>query len=312
VSTTVEETLAWEAEQRPRAATIAVAGGIATVGGNVLFTAITAGAPSESDGFITFGESLGAHLEGNRPEEGSLVAGIAEYFGDNVVPLALSTVLIAIALVGLAMTTLFLYRATYARFEQVGRLPYYAALAGLFLAPVGHLLWQLPQWIGAAGFVDEADKSAGAARDALSPSVSGFGGLIAQLGLFPLALAVILVSLNAMRAGLLTRFFGVLGMIAGVLTLLGSQFDQPGIVRAFWLVGVGLIIAGRMRVPPAWETGRAEPWPTQQQLREQREAERGGGRGKDGGGAGKGDDRPANGGGESRPQGQRRKRKRRR
>ena len=44
-----------------------------------------------------------------------------------------------------------------------------------------------------------------------------------------------------MRVGLLTRFFGVLGIIAGVLTVF--QLDQPGIVRAFWLIGVGLLIA---------------------------------------------------------------------
>ena len=83
-----------------------------------------------------------------------------------------------------------------------------------------------------------------------------------------------LVALNAMRAGLLTRFFGVLGILAGVLTVF--QADQPGIVRAFWLIGVGLLIGGRISVPPAWHTGRAEPWPTQQQLRERREAEAGG------------------------------------
>jgi hypothetical protein len=64
-------------------------------------------------------------------------------------------------------------------------------------------------------------------------------------------------------------------MLAGVLTVF--QADQPGIVRAFWLIGVGLVIAGRLSAPPAWHTGRAEPWPTQQQLREQREAARAGG-----------------------------------
>jgi hypothetical protein len=48
------------------------------------------------------------------------------------------------------------------------------------------------------------------------------------------------------------------------------------VLLLFWLTFVGLIIAGRYPggVPPAWATGRAEPWPTQQELRERRDAMR--------------------------------------
>ena len=45
----VEETLAWEAEKRPRISTIAIVGGLLTVTGNILFTVISNGGPTEDD-----------------------------------------------------------------------------------------------------------------------------------------------------------------------------------------------------------------------------------------------------------------------
>jgi hypothetical protein len=46
-------------------------------------------------------------------------------------------------------------------------------------------------------------------------------------------------------------------------------------VQTFWLGGLALLFAGRRPGgdPPAWRTGRAEPWPTAQQLAEQRKAQ---------------------------------------
>lgn len=76
-----------------------------------------------------------------------------------------------------------------------------------------------------------------------------------------LGFGLVLVSLNAMRAGLLSRFLGVLGIIAGVLTVL---FRGAGIIEAFWLVAVGLIILDRWPGGrgPAWEEVEAIPWPS--------------------------------------------------
>ena len=87
-------------------------------------------------------------------------------------------------------------------------------------------------------------------------------------------MAFALVALNAMRVGLLTRFQGVLGMIVGATLIL--PLDQFGLIRSAWLVLVGLLILSiwpRQR-PPAWETAEAVPWPSQQQIREEREAAR--------------------------------------
>ena len=269
----VEETLAWEAEKRPRAATLGVAGGVLTVAGNVLFTIITNGGPTESDGFISVTEALRARLAGQEPEGPSLIVRQIDHWGDNAALLGLSTILNALAVICLGLLLVFLYRATYARSRQVGRLPYYAAILGLICLALGRSVKEFGWWIGAAGFDNDPVRTAGTARDVLSGATFAPGSLIEALGSFALAIAIVLIALNAMRVGLLTRFFGVLGILVGVLTVF--QVDQPGIVRAFWLIGVGLVIAGRLGTPPAWETGRAQPWPTQQQLREQRQAEQG-------------------------------------
>jgi hypothetical protein len=270
VSAPVEETLAYEAEQRPRVAAVALAGAVLTVAGNVMLTMLASGGPTESDGFISLPEALDARVAGREPEGPSLWVQRIDHWGDNAALLSVSSVLTSLAAVCLILTILFLYRATAARTEGVGRVPYYAALAALVLYPVPHLVREVAQWIGSANFQDAAVRNTQTAQDVLGASVVGIGSALELLGTFALAVAVVLISLNAMRIGVLTRFWGVLGILTGVLTVF--QADQPGIVRAVWLIGVGLLIAGRIKAPPAWETGRAEPWPTQQQLREQREA----------------------------------------
>ena len=83
--------------------------------------------------------------------------------------------------------------------------------------------------------------------------------------------------LNAMRVGLLTRFMGVLGIIVGVTFAPILPLDQQGIIRVFWLAALGRAVrsaAGRAASPRRGRPGEAEPWPTQQQLREQRDAAR--------------------------------------
>ena len=66
-----------------------------------------------------------------------------------------------------------------------------------------------------------------------------------------------------MRAGLLTRFLGILGVVSGVVSVFPQLMPVP-IVQAFWLVALGLMLLGigRAQLPPAWRTGKAEPWPS--------------------------------------------------
>ena len=62
-----------------------------------------------------------------------------------------------------------------------------------------------------------------------------------------------------MRAGLLTRMLGYIGIAAGAMMVL---LPLP-IVQIFWLAALGFILLGRWPggAPLAWRTGQAEPWP---------------------------------------------------
>jgi hypothetical protein len=84
---------------------------------------------------------------------------------------------------------------------------------------------------------------------------TGFG-LGGRLGL---AFALAYTCLYAMRVGLLTRFWGALGIAVGAAALLLLiQFTL------IWFIYFGLLAAGwlpRGR-PPAWAAGEAIPWPT--------------------------------------------------
>jgi len=80
-----------------------------------------------------------------------------------------------------------------------------------------------------------------------------FGGLLA------LAFGLAYSCLFAMRVGLLTRFWGSLGMAIGVASVFG--LFQLGVI---WFFYFGLLLAGWVPggKPPAWDAGEAIPWPT--------------------------------------------------
>ncbi|HET6998330.1 MAG TPA: hypothetical protein VFI03_07035 [Solirubrobacterales bacterium] len=102
-----------------------------------------------------------------------------------------------------------------------------------------------------------ADEEASNATSEASTAaaVSGFG-LAGALGL---AVALFYTGLWAMRTGLLSRFWGSLGMALGVAVLIGLI-----IFTMVWLVYFALLIAGWLPggKPPAWAEGKAVPWPT--------------------------------------------------
>lgn len=77
-------------------------------------------------------------------------------------------------------------------------------------------------------------------------------------GLLGLVFAVVYTSLQAMRVGLLSRFWGTLGMALGVGTLF---IGLPALFAYF--LAISLIVAGFWPGgrPPAWEAGEAMPWP---------------------------------------------------
>ncbi|MGE5636139.1 MAG: DUF4386 family protein [Nocardioidaceae bacterium] len=106
-------------------------------------------------------------------------------------------------------------------------------------------------------------------QGAALPSALGLAGTLA------LAFSLVIVCLNALRAGVLSRFLGIIGIILGALYVL-PFFGGPFIVQIFWLgaltaVFLGFWPGGR---GPAWDSGEAQPWPSFAETRQRAVRER--------------------------------------
>jgi F0F1-type ATP synthase membrane subunit c/vacuolar-type H+-ATPase subunit K len=176
---------------------------------------------------------------------------------------------LAAAAIGVALS--HLYRSTRARRPALPRGVLYAAIAGAALVAISGIVQAIGVTTQASAFAHSSTQTAAAARDVLRSQAIVVALVLRQIGVFGLGFAFVLLALNGMRVGLLTRFMGVLGMIVGVLFIIPLGSSLP-VVQAFWLVALGVLFLGRWPAgqPPAWVTGEAQPWPTQQELRERR------------------------------------------
>ena len=99
------------------------------------------------------------------------------------------------------------------------------------------------------------DRASDTASDASLRSLAVGFGLGGQIGI---AVGMFYTALWGMRVGLLTRFWGSLGMALGAVNFLFFQFT------ILWFIYLGLLLLGWIPKgrPPAWQSGEAEPWPT--------------------------------------------------
>jgi hypothetical protein len=181
--------------------------------------------------------------------------------------LILLTIAQAIATLLLAAPLWYLYEAAKARRPEV---PVAAKWLALIAPPVMAVLLV----VGQVSYLNSAERAIAAlhkhslppdaANDFLKDQLAaGAAPVLQALGLaagLALAFAFVLVALNAMRAGLLSRFMGILGIIAGASLVISLPF-----VQAFWVGAMGLLALGPWPQGgrgPAWETGEADPWPT--------------------------------------------------
>ena len=183
-----------------------------------------------------------------------------------------SSILQAIGVGLLAAPLYYLFRAARARNEKMrGQLVGVVVAAPLFLAGLA-ILSGVSTLSAASTFVsndlprmaahgislsgEHANKVASEAIDnaPLRPLAAGFG-IAGQLGF---VVGMFYTSLYAMRTGLLSRFWGSLGMALGAVSFIFFQF------ALLWFVYLGLLLLGRVPGgrPPAWAAGEAVPWPT--------------------------------------------------
>ncbi len=178
----------------------------------------------------------------------------------------LAYVIRAVGAALLALPLFYLFRAAADRSDAVRRQLIGLAIAGpLFLAVFAvfnalSLTDAASDFVamGVAGSGDHADDVAQNVIDdsSLRGVAAGFG----FAGTLGFAVAMAYTCFQAMRVGLLTRFWGSLGAAMGVASVLGQFFQ----FTLLYIVYLGLLFGGwtpRGR-PPAWAEGKAIPWPT--------------------------------------------------
>ena len=259
-----EQQLAWEAHQRKRAGAAALLAAIFLLGGFLWWVSLLRNAPQA--GFL---ESLTRLGDGPIGEQTSNQVAAMQYTVDNAFGYIVSGLLRGLAPVALAYAVTFLAIATRARRPEFPRAAVYLTFIGAVLYLLGTAGAEIERTISFNSFLDSA-RTVDDARDVISTATITVA-LLAYIGQFVAAAGLLLVSLNAMRVGLLTRFLGILGVVAGVVSVFPQLMPVP-LIQAFWLVALGLMLIGRTSMPPAWRTGQAEPWPSAKQSAERRRA----------------------------------------
>jgi hypothetical protein len=192
-------------------------------------------------------------------------------------------VLAALAMLLLIPVLLYLLTATIYRRPETPRQLRPLILIALPIAAILSIVTAALQVRAANNLFPELPLSPKVATDRadhfIRQSPAPLVGYILFAANFAVGGAIALVSLNAMRAGLLSRFIGILGIILGVLTAIPFFFGGPSIIQFFWLLALGVLFLDRWpgQRGPAWASGEAIPWPSAAEQRarqlEEREGE---------------------------------------
>lgn len=249
-----DKTLAWERTHRTRAAVAAIIGAVGLLVYYISFERLRGGYPS-----ISGLESL------ERVGEGSAVTQLPslrleefQYLQDNQLTIVLIGIGALVGYCGMAWAAGFLGVAVRARHPEFRKFLIYIPIIGGVTLAVGTLIYRVSIVVLAGDFLDGPRTVAEATQ--LQTGTQQFAQILAALGGLLLAIGLVFVSLNAMRVGLLTKLFGYLGIVAGAMLVV---FPLP-VVQVFWLAGIGVMLLGKLPGgdPPAWRTGKAEPWPS--------------------------------------------------
>jgi hypothetical protein len=262
----VPEVLAREAAGRKLAAAGAIIAALFTIGGSIGAMLVFRDFPK-----VFLVDALRDAAGESIPGRSGLRTAQVLFYDEHATELMVIAIILALGGFALILPLGYLYRAVKARRPQLPLVALVMSVAGPVALAVSELVLQGGIAFKASDFADSADQSSQAARDVLGSGIVVAGQVLRQTAVIALGFAFVLVSLNAMRTGLLTRFMGVLGIIVGALFVipLGSQ----PVVQTFWLLALAALILGRFpNMPPAWAAGVAVPWPSTRDLEEVRDA----------------------------------------
>lgn len=271
-----EEQLAWE-------------GRVGGWAGVAAFTAST---------LTAVGLVIQASALGKRPEnERERLLNIDAHGSDFLIATTLQVASVAL----IAFALYYLLRATLARRPETPSFALGLVLLAPVLYGVGSIINDLSIVDIANRFVESNPRTVERAKD-LRAELNVVGIAVGFGGALSLALSFVLVSINAMRAGLLNGFTAILGVAIGVLSIVPLLPGGVVVVQILWLGLLGLIVINRFPGGrgPAWATVEAIPW-----LPASRRGRQPAGRSATGASARRAPDRPSS-------SGRKRKRKRRR
>ena len=251
-----QKQLEWEARQRPRAGLAAIVAVLAMLGGLIGTVQLGKEVPNPS-GIETLQRALKPGPVDRLP---SLQIPALQYLVDHSAAWLLLGVLGMLGAIAGGWSMGFLAVATRARRPELRRWVVYLPIVGGVLAGLAFFMREVAQLVHANNVLDGPRTVAEATNISgllIFASALGFFGQLATAG------GYVLVSLHAMRAGLLTRLLGTLGIGAGIFTILPilpfGPLLQLLLQAALALMFFRLWMGG---IPPAWESGRAEPWPS--------------------------------------------------
>lgn len=224
----------------------------------------------------TFGESAAAIRT-----SGGLAESLREIDADSG-PLVIASLVQALGWTLLAVPLVVLFRAAAARSPKVKTGLIGVVIVGPLFLAVGSVLGAVAVTEAAGEFTEQGpaaiercierqEDRGGSARsnaeanceqtvaedERTSTSVAGIETGFGLAGLLGFTIAVVYTALWSLRTGLLTRFWGSLGIALGVVFSFFTLFTLA------WFIYVGLLLAGWVPGgrPPAWASGEARPWP---------------------------------------------------
>ncbi len=256
----VKQRVAFESARRARLGVPAVAGGVLYLLSGIILNATLKELPT-----VGIVQGLEPAFRGEASPAVSPRAAEVRFIDHHAFGLIAGSVLSAIAVAALTVVLLFLADCT--RFRRPDAWP--AARPLVLIGGVGYvalnLVHEVALTITAHSFVHGHNFSSEAVEKALLAR-GGVGvtlGLLGLLAALALAVGTIAVSVGAMRAGLLARWLGMLGVVAGLLFLPFFATATLQLIPTFWMVAAGILLMDRWPNgdPPAWAAGEARPWP---------------------------------------------------
>jgi hypothetical protein len=268
----IKQQVARESERRARLGVPAFAGGILFFLSTIIATATVNSLPT-----VGIVQGLTPALHGRGSALVSPRAAEVKAISHDAFALIAGSVVKSIALLALTLVLALLLDATRFRRPETWAPARALVLAGGGALAVINVVHQAVTAVKAHSFAVGHDFSRHAVDEALSKgAVNVTGQVLDLLAALALAVGMIVVCVNATRVGLLTRWMTWIGVFSAVLIILPIGGATLEIVPAFWLVAMGVLYMGRWHGgdPPAWQAGVARPWPTQAELRAEREAAR--------------------------------------